>query len=567
MGGRQNEPRLVRTGLIWLVLALVAAVGIPTVSASPLEKADASGDLPETGLQGQVPIGDQLSGRSQLGYRKGTRLIGSNDVRGRGNNFELAYVGNCVYVTIGYMHRLVGNAVLAETGVSPPPTDLPLNGLAVLDASNEEQPELLRILPPGPGSWNGWEGVWTNEVRGVLAVGGTGKALELYDISQDCRNPILKSVFPLPNQHHEMRIAPDGMTVYVADLFREPEVVAVDISDLTNPKVLSAWASGNTDNVKGIHALDISPDGNRAYLANFGGRENGLIIMDVSEIQARQANPAFREVSRLSWAPPEFFLPGTVSGSVGLVAGAHANKLTRIGGRTYVLNVEETAVRGECPWSGGRIIDVTDETQPRQVSRFRLEVNDPDHCKTVLADSSPLYSPHQVTVDDPNNATMAFVSWLSSGVRIFDIRDPAHPREIAYYNPPARPEVTNPQGEYWISAGWDSTPSRVWYRPETGHIWFVSAANGFQIIELVDQRPARRGAQSVSSGGSPGSEQPSGPTARRDRGPARGSPALSPVPAARLQAGQWNWRNVLGQTRGPLYGCVALIAAQLEPSG
>jgi hypothetical protein len=536
MGRKGDERRLVRIGLVWLIIGLVAAVGLPTVSAVPLvEKSAPAGDLPETGFQGQVPLADQLSGRSQLGYRKGTRLIGSNDIRGRGNNFELAFVGNCVYVTIGYMHRLLANAVLAEKGMSPPTADLPLNGLAVIDASDEANPELLRILPPGPGSWNGWEGVWTNEARGVLAVGGTGKALELYDVSQDCKNPVLKSVFPLPNQHHEMRIAPDGMTVYVADLFREPEVVAVDIADLEHPKVVSTWSSGATDNVKGIHALDISPDGNRAYLANFGGRENGLIVMDVSEIQARRTTPGFREVSRLTWAPPEFFLPGTVSGSVGLVAGAHANKLARIGGRSYVLNVEETAVRGECPWSGGRIIDVTDEAQPRQVSRFRLGVNDPANCQTVLADSAPLYSPHQVTVDNPDNATLAFVSWLSSGVRIFDIRDPAHPKEIAYYNPPARPEITNPQGEYWISAGWDSTPSRVWYRPETGHIWFVSAANGFQVIELVDR---------------PSSDQRAGP--------------VSPLPASRLQAGEErNWRQVLARTRGPLYGCVVLMAAQL----
>ena len=47
------------------------------------------------------------------------------------------------------------------------------------------------------------------------------------------------------------------------------------------------------------HGLSISNDGNRAYLA--AGNDNGVLILDVSEIQARMPNPQVREVGRVSW--------------------------------------------------------------------------------------------------------------------------------------------------------------------------------------------------------------------------------------------------------------------------
>ena len=53
--------------------------------------------------------------------------------------------------------------------------------------------------------------------------------------------------------------------------------------------------------------------------------------------------------------------------------------------------------------------------------------------------TSLTYSSHYCAVDDPNHTTAVACSWIGSGVRVFDIRDPRKPREIAYYNPPANP--------------------------------------------------------------------------------------------------------------------------------
>ena len=37
----------------------------------------------------------------------------------------------------------------------------------------------------------------------------------------------------------------------------------------------------------------------------------------------------------------------------------------------------------------------------------------------------------------------------------------------------------------------DLTPSNVRYRPETGHIWFVSMTSGFHVVELAGTGPAK----------------------------------------------------------------------------
>jgi hypothetical protein len=67
----------------------------------------------------------------------------------------------------------------------------------------------------------------------------------------------------------------------------------------------------------------------------------------------------------------------------------------------------------------------------------------------------------------------------NAGVRVFDVRDPSHPVEVAYYNPGdvhAGPEVVLDQA--WGHIRWV---------PETGHLWYASANGGFWVLELEPQ--------------------------------------------------------------------------------
>src|SRR5437764_15420280 len=85
-----------------LSIALVCGAGaaLPSSTAA-LAKSPATcdpQDRPETGLQGEVSLADQATGRSQQGYTCGVRLVGQDNIGLRGNNFNLAWLGDCGYV-------------------------------------------------------------------------------------------------------------------------------------------------------------------------------------------------------------------------------------------------------------------------------------------------------------------------------------------------------------------------------------------------------------------------------------------------------------------------------------
>jgi hypothetical protein len=237
----------------------------------------------------------------------------------------------------------------------------------------------------------------------------------------------------------------------------------------------------------------VSDDGTRGYFMVAGGTENGLAIVDLSDIQYRRPDPEIRIVGRTGWTDADF---------------GQINRFARIDGHPYVIASDEfgahpypweSCVNGEAPYGFVHIIDIADEQHPRVVSRIALEVNDPAHCAATLSEQnaglplSLMYSSHYCNVDDPQNTTAVACTWVSSGLRIFDVRDPLHPREIAYYNPPARSDTVRgsaPAYEALVGARTkDATPSNVRWKQEpdgTWDLWFVSMENGFQIVKLTN---------------------------------------------------------------------------------
>lgn len=476
------------------------------VGDSGLPKAD---DLLETGLQGQVPRADQMSGRSAAGYRKGLRLVGQNTILDRGANFSLAWIDDCAYVTTTSPLQIFG------PGSSPyvDPTYDPLNGMAVIDASDPAHPQLVRILK-SPAVLAPHESLQANQARKIIvATRGGGTAFDVYDAT-DCKNPQLRASInigigitppPLPPLPlgisaidqglafggHALCITDDGRTAYATSSVQTNAIINLD--DLSNPTLYQLFAPA-------AHDCGLSPDGNRLYLAQFGFislglglpngpgiGQNGLGIYDVSAIQNRTApaaplliGPAPPLVGFLGWTN---VLDGEAPN-----AGSHTARRFRNGGRTYIYSSDEWPTAGFCPWSHSRIIDITDEAHPVKVSDIVLEVNELANCASTELDIAN-YSAHYVGVDDVDNATTLFTTNYSAGLRVWDIHDPAHPREIAYWHPVPNPRVPAVAlAEFFGSSSdlWDAVPTYVRYRPETGHIWIASYSAGFQILQLTE---------------------------------------------------------------------------------
>ena len=467
-----------------------------------------SNDRLEPGLQGQIPLAEQLNGNAAEGYRKGLRLVGENTVLDRGANFSMAWLDDCAYITTTSPGQIFGPA--SSPYIDPQYSAL--NGMAVIDASDPENPELIDILQ-SPAMIAPHESIQANQARHIIvATRGGGTALDVYE-AIDCRKPILKASVnigigitlpPLPDlpggigsidqglafMGHAMCITDDGLTAYATSSAQSNAVI--DLTDLEDPKLIQLYSPAS-------HDCGLNPEGTRLYQANFGFvslglglpngpavGQNGLMILDVSGFQDRST-------------PPSPFLFGTQPPLIGFLgwsnlmdgeaptAGSHTARWFKNGGRTYVYSSDEWPTAGVCPWAHSRIIDITDEANPVLASDIVLDVNKLENCAQTEIDIAN-YSAHYVGFDDVNNATTLFMSYYTGGLRVWDIHDPANPFEIAYWHPAPNPDVPTvllAEGFGSSADRWDAVATYIRYRPETGHIWIAGYSAGFQILEFT----------------------------------------------------------------------------------
>jgi len=383
--------------------SILEASGVGSNAASRAECGP--GSMPETGLQGDVPAEDRNSGRSRDGYSCNMSQIGGYSGRGGGitsTNFE-----HCSYVGSFFPGNLLG----------------PAQGVQVLDVSNPANPALTATLTEPAMLAGTWESLKVNTARKLLV--GTGVPLltgvglmSVYDIS-DCAHPKLLNPGPgtdlgmlLPITNHEGGFSPDGNTYWSSGT--APGVVsAVDLTDPANPRVIWQDLIGLS-----THGFGISPDGNRMYLSNNLG---GIHVLDISEVQRRVPNPKVRQLSQLSWTDgwaTQHSIPVTYDGS------------------PYLFTVDEGG-------SGGvKLIDVSNDDEPSVVNSVKLEINLPENQDAALASAAGgslfAYESHYCSADRPVDPTALACGWISSGIRVFDVRDPFDVHEIAYFNPPAR---------------------------------------------------------------------------------------------------------------------------------
>jgi hypothetical protein len=130
-----------------------------------------------------------------------------------------------------------------------------------------------------------------------------------------------------------------------------------------------------------------------------------------------------------------------------------------------------------------RIIDIADERAPRVVGNLRLQVNQPADHQAASGDpgaASPVqgYAAHYCSLSSPVDPTVVACSFIASGLRVFDISDLLHPKEIAYYAAPTQPRAEN---GFMASDFAMSKPAIV---PARHEIWYTDGATGFYVIRV-----------------------------------------------------------------------------------
>jgi hypothetical protein len=522
-----------------LGLSLSASVALADQFPGSVPKAICGpGDHTESGLQGETTEQERFGGDSETAYNCNLELLGEEDqdaYQGAYSQDGPAYLDVCAYY---------GSDRGFTTG----------QGIKVIDASDPQHPQVTANLTDSPAALDPHETVHTNAKSRLLVAGQTnGTNFAVYDIS-DCRHPVLKGSVNASSSsfHHMGNFAPDGRTFYASQNFMGVGgfLYIFDLSDPANPKALPPWQYAGDGRP---HSLELNwdgflpgvPEGTLLFAGqpgSFGGLPtasnfgpDGLLIEDVSDYQFRRPNPQIRIISKLFWTDQgtaESMIPVHIKGHPYIITTDEAGGA---GGSTGWVGA---CARGASPFGYPQIIDVADVTKPKIIAKLRLQVSDPANCAALLAETPPdfpgtapgtnlpaisgttNYSAESCVADNPKDTKMLACGFQNAQLRVFDVSDPTHSKEIAYWKSGAVRTKVLPASGSWAT-GVDRTVDKIahWVRwvvvgkdkdkddgkdkdkdddkdkgKGPGHevqLWTVSDGHGFQVLRFSNSFEAQ----------------------------------------------------------------------------
>jgi hypothetical protein len=468
---------------------------LPVSTATVAKASCGPGSHPETALQGQVPPPLRRTGQF-TGFDCNLQLVAQD--KGEGAGWQVAF----------YLDKT--GHVCAYYDTSPSTANRAHRGVAVVDVTDPSKPVTTDYLET-PAMIDPLESLKVNERRGLLiaaaAVDEKAARLDIYGIDDDCRSPRLlsggaarKGASRPPKateRVNEGDFSSDGNTYYATNL-RAGTVHPIDIADPMHPKVLAEWSMPFNQRTSG---LAIAANGARAYFTLYGrgaaagsadesSLTNGIVIAGVGDVQARKPSPRVDVIGSLVW---------------GDGSASHQVIPVRIAGKPYLIATDEggsgdsnangwsaACNAGLAPWNMARILDVGDEAHPAVASELKLEIDDAGNCKKVLPDlvglSGFTYGSHYCSVDDPRNATALACAYLESGIRVFDIRDPRRPREIAYFVPPSvsTPSPGSLNNNSAANGRPDHCSAQLRFDPRTATLMTTCQDNGFLVLKFTN---------------------------------------------------------------------------------
>lgn len=342
---------------------------------------------------------------------RGLRTVGQHDLGGYGDGMQVQRAGDALYV--GHF---------GPSGM----------GTSILDATDPTRLRLVRQIPAPGGSH-------THKVQvadGLLLVnheqfrGGDpfSAGMAVYDLA-DPFEPRQVGWFDSTGKGVHRIVWMGGDRAYVSatpDGFDDRIWVVVDMSDPTAPAEMGRWwwpgqwVGGGEQPTwpdgKRYAAHHALVDGDLAYL---GYGDGGLVILDIGQPTA----PA--PLSDLQWSP-----------------GGDTHTCLPLPGRGLLVVTDEAVTDG-CAGEEHlvRVVDVSDPGDPRVVSVCPPPQG--DYCERGLR-----FGPHNTHENRPGSyrsADIVVVTYFNAGLRIYDVADPARPREIAHWLPATPPGQEAPQ--------------------------------------------------------------------------------------------------------------------------
>jgi hypothetical protein len=442
-----------------------------------------------------------FAGRAAADAPATLQEVGHDDLGARGLNSALALADHCAYV--------------GSRGQG---------AIEIVDIADPAHPRTVGSLP-------GRHLTTARELRTVadrkllvvlsysLSSGGVNR-LDLYRWQGDCAQPAPAGGYDFggraPHEFYLWQQRGGDRLLLFTTMFSggAADLQVVDATDPASPRLAGTW----TPPKGSLHSIALSDEGRLAYLSLWRG---GLLVADSSQFTTGQANP---QLSLLT--PPAAVLPA--------LAGGNVHSAVPLPGRDLVIVTDERYL--PTPTCGpARLVDVSNPAQPRQVSVLKAPEDDAPSCPSS---PSGTYTSHNPTLV----GDLAFVTWYSSGLQVFDVSNASQPVRVVEFRPQAvEPGARDPQ------LGATSTMSWSYPIVRDGLIYVADINQGLYVLRYQGPHQEQVAQVAFTEGNSnltrarAAAPTPSasalpvlpGPTSTR-----QGNPRVSPSPAAsRLPSG------------------------------
>jgi len=380
-------------------------------------------------------------------------LVGSHDLQARSAYQPVVREQNGRWILYVGHH---GGTEKAPKPVNPLTGQEEFNGTSILDVTDPRQPRYLAHIPGEEGQGESGGGQMVRVCSGrelphadrdkfyLLRTFGNA-AHEVYDVTDPAHPLPVARIGPVKGTHKNWWECDTGIAFLVSGVegWRTRRMTQVyDLSDPAHPRFIRNFGlAGQEPGATGtapieLHgAISTGPAGNRVYFG-YGTDKDGLVqIVDRAKLLGGAADPTpanlqAPEVGRF-WLPP-------TNGAHTAFPMLHMNVAEfgrdRVGGTRDILAVVDESLVNECDEARQMVwfADITAETRPVGIATWTVPERSGRFCErggrfgthSSNENMTPVYY-----------RRVLFLAHFNAGVRALDVRDPFHPREIAWYIP------------------------------------------------------------------------------------------------------------------------------------
>jgi hypothetical protein len=436
---------------------------------------------------------------------KDMALVGFDELQARSAYQPLVREQNGRWILYVGHH---GGTERAPEPVNPLTGNAEFNGTSIVDVTDPRAPRYLAHIP-------GQEGV--GEAGGAQMVRVcSGKELphadptrfyllrtfgntwhEIWDVGDPARPRLVTRLGPLSDTHKNWWECDTGIAYLVSGVPGWRARRMTQVYDLSNPAkpvfIRNFGLPGQEPGATGAVPVELhgpistGPAGNRIYFG-YGTNEAGMVqIVDRKKLlegpaQPTPANLLYPEVGRVVLPPNVGAHTAFPLLQMDVAEFAHDREGSR---RDFVAIVDEALVN-ECQEARQMlwIADITTEARPFGVATFTVPEASGDFCtrggRFGTHSSNESFTPIYYK-------RILFLAHFNAGVRAVDIRDPLHPREVAYFIPAitahTEPRCIRVGGTDRCKVAIQTNNVEV---DDRGYIYVVDRANtGVHVLELT----------------------------------------------------------------------------------